>query len=390
MHSNAILQGQPGAGINAPDVDALFAELAQLREERRTDSARELHLRGHFGAALNAAAQRERELNAQISSLQTQLALRPPVHEVQKLVAAWTAASQRAEEKHRKLNSEYDTLRLYAARLSSDLTILQQRAQGAESREEALTASAEQMRWKLHEQGIQLDELKRDTAALRTQSEEACQREAKAQCELAGARVEAQKVPALEEAVGRWKARAELGEARLQRLAAEAASSNLRVDRVAILELALTQRDAQARSTFARVQALEEENATLRRSVDSAVSRNAELQAKVQATEARARELATENEGLKARVHSAEEASQRAVALEETVARLRSHAQRNVELESALVQLQERSTQMQDERWLSERESLLGGMRELLPPEVIPSLSDASGEHQASQPTSCI
>ncbi|VDC03967.1 unnamed protein product [Peniophora sp. CBMAI 1063] len=358
-HRQMITPYDVSVKYHGPDVEELLAELAQLKEERRADATRDLHLRAQLAATTHAAAERERDLTNKLETLEMQLSQRAQVENFKQLVTSWNGLDQNATTARQPFNIEGDDMYKRIEALSRDVAEAQKRAESAE-------AVAKDMRWKLHDQGIQFDNLKRETVLLKRQAENVSKREQDLQQELATIRTEAQRVPALEGYLGIWKARAELNDIRVRQLAAEAASSRLQAERIAELEMALKQRSSQAGVAEARVRELESENEALRQDVNLAAAHISELNA----AESYVVQLKAENRTLLSRAESAEAMlrsyhgvvlqrsqdmrgelevlrarAQQIPALEATVAHLRSQVERFVEMEAAFVQLRAQAQQ---------------------------------------------
>ncbi|KZV73567.1 hypothetical protein PENSPDRAFT_749978, partial [Peniophora sp. CONT] len=468
------------AKTQASQLDSLRAELASLKAERSTSASHELHLRAELGVALNAAAERERVLTAQVTSLQSELSMRPQVEDLERLMASWRSATQSAATTQQQLNSDCASLRSRVSELSQDLSTTQDRAQRAEGHVKTLTPLLDATRKQLQEKRIQTEGLQRELSALMAKGEEALEREEKMREEMEVLRAQAKKVPELETTLVQRLSEAQTVAAYVQQLQNEAASlrhdaksavdqvaaltnraevaenragqlktelrrgtealqaearkrtvleeslagHRVQAERVPGLESALAQCDAQATAAEAYAQRLEGERAALRQNVNSAIlqltsstnraevaeghaqhlqgevhgvlrtrinsadTAQAGLLLRAEAAESRASELLIEGEGLRGRAQRAEEDLVESVKRVDVVEdHLRKCDERATKLGEEVIVLREALKNVKqeppthtvgEERLRSERESLLAGMRELLPSEGGLTSADAS------------
>ncbi|VDC03969.1 unnamed protein product [Peniophora sp. CBMAI 1063] len=274
---------------------------------------------------------RERELTHQIAALQYALSQRPTVERLERTTASWRAAYQEATSHHQGVSAECAALRKRVAELGHELHQARRANDGTSGRHEDVMRA-----------------------------------------ELELVRIEAQKVPGLEQALVNRNILVDQYEARKQQLTAENASLRMDAARVAQLESALLNREAEAQSVAAYVRELEGEITFLRHNTSSATVAQADaFKSRAEVAEDRVRQLTIDSEALHrrtgtleaaldARNHDAQECeaklrreaenlrveASKVPALEKTLTELRIQAQRAAGLEMALAQCDDRATRI--------------------------------------------
>ncbi|VDC03974.1 unnamed protein product [Peniophora sp. CBMAI 1063] len=368
--------------------DAIRKELEPMRVEAQKVPGLEQSL-ANWKARANDHQVREQQLIGENASLRSK---------VGKIVELESALAKRASEARavadyiRELDGGATTLQQNLNTATAQVVALRSRAEAAENREVQLKSDLKIFR----------DRTKMLEAALDARNNDARKHEAKLHRELESLRTEARKVPALEKSVADLRVQAQRVpglESALVQSDSQATSAGNQVrqledDRTHLLQnlhLAGTQASSltdRAENAEAQLERCQHEVVVMCMRLKSNEAAREELVARAETAESRIQALEAENGISRARIAKLEvDCAETLERFNEVEAYLMTSNEKNTELVKEVEPLREalrtlkeerpRETET-EERMRSERESLLEGMRELLPSGSLPASSDAS------------